>query len=50
MRWSKVAVLSWDFEDLVKAIAPREVVWTDPADWMRNVVVRPGFRYSTFVH
>jgi cephalosporin-C deacetylase-like acetyl esterase len=41
---------SWDLEDLVRAIAPREVVWTDPTDWMRNVVVRPGFRYSAFGH
>ena len=41
------AVLHWDFEDLVKSMAPRKVVWTDPWDWMRNVVVRPGFRYST---
>lgn len=44
------AVLWWDFADLVKSMAPREVVWTDPTDWMRNVVVRPGFRYSTFAH
>jgi dienelactone hydrolase len=44
------AALHWDFDDLVKAIAPREVVWTDPTDWMRNVVVRPGFSYSTFAH
>lgn len=44
------ALLSWDLEDLVKAIRPREVVWTDPTDWMKNVVVRPGFKYSTYVH
>jgi hypothetical protein len=44
------ALLEWDFADLVHAIAPREVLWTDPTDWMRNVVVRPGYRYSTFAH
>ncbi len=44
------ALAQWDFQDLVNSIAPRDVEWTDPADWMRNVVVRPGFRYSTFVH
>lgn len=42
------AVPNWDFADLVKAMVPREVVWTDPTDWMRNVVVRSGYRYSTF--
>jgi dienelactone hydrolase len=38
--------LSWDLEDLVAAIRPRKVVWTDPVDWMRHVVVRDGFHYS----
>jgi len=41
--------LHWDLNDLVKAIAPRSVLWTDPTDWMR--VVAPhleGFRYRTF--
>jgi cephalosporin-C deacetylase-like acetyl esterase len=37
-----------DLPDLVHAIAPRQVVWTDPTDWMGNVVVLPGFRYSAF--
>ncbi len=41
------ALPDWDLADLVRAIAPREVMWTDPMDWMRNVVVRPGFRYSS---
>jgi hypothetical protein len=42
----------WDLDDLVRAIAPRATVWTDPVDWMRNVVVRtePHFRYSSFGH
>jgi hypothetical protein len=31
--------LRWDLEDIVKAIAPRKVIWTDPTDWMG--VVRP---------
>ncbi len=37
---------SWDLDDLVRLIAPRQVVWTDPVDWMRNIAVRPGYRYS----
>lgn len=42
----------WDLDDLVRAIEPRPVVWTDPTDWMRNVVLRPEpfFRYSSFGH
>lgn len=31
-------VLHWDLNDLVKAIAPRQVLWTDPTNWMRRVV------------
>ncbi len=42
------AVAAWDLVDLVKAIAPRQVTWTDPVDWMRNLAVLPGYRYSTF--
>jgi hypothetical protein len=41
--------LHWDLSDLVKAMAPRSVLWTDPTDWMG--VVKPhldGFRYRTF--
>jgi hypothetical protein len=37
-----------DLPDLVQAVAPRQVVWTDPTDWMGNVVVLPGFKYSAF--
>jgi dienelactone hydrolase len=37
---------SWDLEDVVALIGPRKVVWTDPVDWMRHVVVRDGFQYS----
>jgi dienelactone hydrolase len=32
----------WDLVDLREAIAPRTVVWTDPADWMGNVVKVDG--------
>ena len=32
--------LKWDMEDLVKAISPRQVIWSDPTDWMGNVVPR----------
>jgi dienelactone hydrolase len=46
------AAQSWDLDDLVRAMEPREVVWTDPVDWMRNVVVRSDhrYRYSSFGH
>ena len=41
--------LHWDLEDLVKAMAPRPVLWTDPTDWMRKVVPHlAGFLYRTF--
>jgi cephalosporin-C deacetylase-like acetyl esterase len=41
--------LHWDLEDLVKAMAPRPVLWTDPTDWMREVVPHlAGFLYRTF--
>ncbi len=39
-----------DLADLVQAIAPRPVEWTDPTDWMGNVVALPGFRYSAFAN
>ncbi len=39
-------VLRWDLSDLVKAIAPRQVVWTDPTNWMRRVVPQgPQYEY-----
>ncbi len=35
----------WDFPDLVKAAA-RPVLWTDPTNWMDEVInAGPGFRY-----
>jgi hypothetical protein len=40
--------LHWDLNDLVKVVAPRSVLWTDPTDWMG--VVTPhleGFRYRS---
>jgi hypothetical protein len=41
--------LHWDLDDLVKAISPRKVLWSDPTDWMRAVVPHlDGFRYRTF--
>ncbi|HMD83863.1 MAG TPA: acetylxylan esterase [Terriglobia bacterium] len=41
--------LHWDLNDLVKAMAPRPVLWTDPSDWMRIVAAHlEGFRYRTF--
>ncbi|MGH9664437.1 MAG: hypothetical protein ACRD9L_08460, partial [Bryobacteraceae bacterium] len=39
--------LHWDLSDLVAAIRPRAVEWTDPEDWMNNVVPLKGpYRYS----
>jgi hypothetical protein len=41
--------LHWDLEDLVKAMAPRPVLWSDPTDWMYKVVPHlAGFLYRTF--
>jgi hypothetical protein len=41
--------LHWDLEDLVKAMAPRTVFWSDPTDWMHKVVPHlAGFLYRTF--
>lgn len=38
--------LRWDLEDLVKAIEPRTVLWTDPTDWMGTVVpLGPKYGY-----
>ena len=34
--------LKWDLSDLRGLITPRSVVWTDPSDWMGNVVVLGG--------
>jgi cephalosporin-C deacetylase-like acetyl esterase len=36
----------WDFPDLLKAMGERPVLWTDPTNWMNQVVeAGPGFRY-----
>jgi dienelactone hydrolase len=41
--------LHWDLDDLVKAMAPRSVLWTDPSDWTHTVVPHlDGFLYRTF--
>jgi cephalosporin-C deacetylase-like acetyl esterase len=31
-------VLHWDYSDLVKAMGERQVLWTDPINWMRRTV------------
>ena len=39
-------VLSWDLNDLVKAMGRRQVLWTDPTNWMKRVVtLGPPYRY-----
>jgi hypothetical protein len=40
-------LLHWDLADLVRAIQPRPVLWTDPANWMGGPVpgLGDGFRY-----
>lgn len=36
----------WEYSDLVKAIGARRVLWTDPANWMNQVVAAEGaYRY-----
>ncbi len=36
----------WEMEDLVKAIGPERIYWTDPTNWMNRVVdAGPGYRY-----
>lgn len=41
--------LHWDLGDLVKAISPRRVIWTDPTDWMGTVVPNvAGSLYRAF--
>lgn len=34
--------LYWDLEDLRAALAPRKVIWRNPADWMGNVLPLEG--------
>lgn len=39
-------VLHWDVKDLVKAMGGRQVMWTDPTNWMRGVVaLGPAYQY-----
>ncbi len=39
-------VLRWDLRDLVKAMEPRRVFWTDPTNWMQHVIaLGPGYHY-----
>ena len=39
-------VLHWDLEDLVTAMKPRPVLWTDPANWMGHpAALGPAYRY-----
>jgi Acetyl xylan esterase (AXE1) len=41
--------LHWDLADVVKAIAPRQVLWTDPTDWMGQIKPKiAGAVYRTF--
>ncbi|MGH9720717.1 MAG: alpha/beta hydrolase family protein [Bryobacteraceae bacterium] len=41
--------LKWDLEDMRKAVAPREVIWSDPTDWMGAVAPNlDGFLYRSF--
>ena len=39
-------VLHWDLKDLVKAMGDRQVLWTDPTNWMHGVVaLGPSYQY-----
>ena len=41
--------LRWDLDNVMKAVAPRSVLWTDPADWMGKVIPNlAGCTYRTF--
>jgi hypothetical protein len=38
-------LLHWDLDDLTKAMGARQVLWTDPTNWMGRVVYAgPRFR------
>lgn len=40
--------LHWDFPDLVRLIGERRIFWTDPTNWMNQVVdAGEGYRYRT---
>lgn len=39
-------LLHWDLQDLTRALGKRPVLWTDPANWMGQIVpLGDGFRY-----
>jgi hypothetical protein len=39
-------ILHWDLNDLVKAMGKRQVMWTDPTNWMNHIVaLGPPFQY-----
>ncbi|MES2221377.1 MAG: acetylxylan esterase [Acidobacteriota bacterium] len=39
-------VLHWDLKDLVSAMGQRQVLWTDPTNWMHGVVsLGPPYQY-----
>ncbi|HEV2246808.1 MAG TPA: acetylxylan esterase [Terriglobia bacterium] len=39
-------ILHWDLNDLVKAMGQRQVMWTDPTNWLRRVVaLGQGYKY-----
>jgi cephalosporin-C deacetylase-like acetyl esterase len=41
--------LKWDLSSLLRAMEGRKVIWTDPTDWLGNVVPLAGdFRYRGF--
>jgi dienelactone hydrolase len=41
--------LQWDLADLVRAMGKRTVLWTDPTNWLGNIVPLGGeFRYRGF--
>jgi dienelactone hydrolase len=43
-------MLHWDLQDLVKALAPRPVLWTDPTNWRQRVVALGSpYRYRYVV-
>ncbi len=40
--------LKWDTEDMVRALGTRTVIWSDPMDWMGEIVPRlPGKLYRS---
>jgi hypothetical protein len=39
--------VKWDLSDLRELVLPRPVTWTDPTDWMGNVVaLEGGYTYT----